>query len=258
MTDLSKLTREELLALRAKVLSELSDVLAEMTGGNTTGSTVGPSIVPVEEAIDPAEAALKDILARWPLGLASIEYLRSCKKPQTARQIAEAMLKAGREFESDQPARAVKDALKKALAKNKDLFHVRWAEWYLKSRCTRARFAKLTARNTAFGTAGRNAAEHGNRTRKGMMKARDEGKQIGAPRKFTPETLAEAKQLLSGGMSVADVAAKFEVSKPLIYSIFHIRHSKGTVTVSYKDPTLNAVPPPDESDETKPFLKVVK
>jgi len=202
--------------LRIKTLTELAaEIAGELAEYEDTGvSAPSGKSMPVVRT----DGSLTDKLTRLPLGEANIEYLSTCTKPQTAKQIANALRKAGREFESDNPVRAVKDALKKSLVKNKDLFHVRWATWYLKSKCNKAKYAKLIGVNATYGTGGRAPAEHGELTRQGMLKAREEGKQIGALKKISDEKVALIRRIILDGGTIGAACKRADISYGTFYT----------------------------------------
>ena len=179
---------EEARLQRVAVLRELADLLGEIAGGGVpmTGAHH-------REKIEPS--VYNAIYARAPLGDAIVEYLGTCKKPQTAKQILAVLRAAGREFESDNPVGSIQWALKKTLVKNEDLFHIRYGQWHLRSKYPRkAVLEKLLAKNASFGRGGRSSTEHIKRTKKGMDAARASGKQIGAATKMTPEKIEEDRK----------------------------------------------------------------
>ena len=232
---------DAVLAERAKVLAELAGLDAEGDSKRHTGAS----------EVVPANGPLDEKLARLPLGEAVIEYLASSKTPQSLKEIATALRAAGREFESNEPTRAVKDALKKAMVKNDDIFQVRWARWHLRSKTSKAKLEKYQAENARFGTGGRTSAQHAKRTREGMKAIIERGGKLGAPTIMTAERIATAKRMLTDGMSTAEVASQFGVSKSLIYFLFKIERSGGKKTVFVRNEQLNG-------ENTEPKLRVVK
>ena len=85
------------------------------------------------------------------------------------------------------PLGSVVWALKKLAKKNPDVAKVGWGQWDLKSKYTKAKFAKLVAKRAGKG--GRSTEEHKRRTLDGMEVAKRRGTHIGAPAKMTPEVM---------------------------------------------------------------------
>jgi hypothetical protein len=238
----------EVATLRIKAASTLLAALDEYKslGGELTAE--------IASTLSGQDISLKDRLARLPLGEAVVEYLKTCRKPQTTRQILVALNKAGREFDSTtKPFRAVKDALKKAATKNDDLIHIRWARWHLKSKYrTKAALDKILAPNATFGTGGRTSTAHGKRTRDGMKQARASGKQIGAVLKMTDDKIALIRRLILEGKTASEASREAGISAQL----FFLYRSKPNGPFS--DLTLRKGRKPSPASDSAPMLRVVK
>jgi transposase-like protein len=155
--------------------------------------------------------------AKLPLLDVIPEYLEICKKPQTTKQIAVALKAAGREFESKMEVRAVRDALKKLLVANENIFHLGWSKWHLKSKYSKAKMEKLLA-GTHNGTGGRSPEDHGARTKAALAKRRAAGKRMGPERKLTPEVIEKIKMMLGQpGARVGAVAKQLGIATSSIY-----------------------------------------
>ncbi len=152
-----------------------------------------------------------------PLSIAIPQYLATCKEPQTAKQIANALRDAGRDFEAANPVHAVRMMLRKLVGSNADVFHVEWAKWYLKSKCTKAKLEKYLANNRSFGTGGHRKKEHSKRTSAGIEKRRSKGFSWGRSKKATPELIERAKEMLRNGMSLTEVCRTLDVATPTLY-----------------------------------------
>jgi len=198
------MTDEEARLEEIRVLSRLATLLAEHREAHG--------------AKKPGDAAgFNPRYAKLPLLDVIPEYLATCKKPQTTKQIAVALKAAGREFESKMEVRAVRDALKKLLVSNEDIFHLGWSKWHLKSKYSKAKREKLLA-SVHNGTGGRSAKEHGERTKAALAKRRAAGKRMGAVRKLTPEVIEQIKEMLGQpGSKLGDVARHFRIAPTSIW-----------------------------------------
>ena len=96
-------------------------------------------------------------------------------------------------------------------------FHVEWAKWYLKSKCTKAKLEKYLANNRSFGTGGHSKKEHSKRTSAGIEKRRSKGFSWGRSKKATPELIERAKEMLRNGMSLTEVCRTLDVATPTLY-----------------------------------------
>jgi hypothetical protein len=204
------LTRDQLLDLRIATLSKLDAAIATKLG------EVGPLAGPSEQSKPQSK---KLTLAQAPLALAIPQYLAACSEPQTAKQIATALMEAGREFESSRPVHTVRTALAKLIGTNDDVFHATWCKWWLKSKCTKGQLEKFTAKNAKFGTGGHSKKEHGKRTSVGIKRRREQGLHWGPTLKMTPELIERAKSMLRDGTSLTDVCKELNVSTWTLYQV---------------------------------------
>lgn len=211
-----KLTPAEARVQRALALREYIDVLAEIERDGGAFLDLEPR--EVAASANTESTANNAIYIKAPLGDAIVAYLETCKKPQTAKQILDALVAAGREFESSSPLGSIKWALKKTMLKNDNLFHVTYGKWHLRTKVGRAALGKLLAKNAGFGRGGRSRAEHVQRTKDGMEAARASGKRIGAAVKMTPELVERAKAMVMQGMPVRQVGRELGISPPCLYS----------------------------------------
>jgi DNA-binding NarL/FixJ family response regulator len=67
------------------------------------------------------------------------------------------------------------------------------------------------------GMGGRDKAAHSERTKSGMVMAIERGAKPGQPSKLTDAQWEEVEQLLAQGISPADIADKFGISRQTIY-----------------------------------------
>lgn len=200
--------REELLRASRIYMDLLSEKERELTGGG------------LEAPASKLEAASSDIrLTEWPLPDTMPVWLDEyCDEPQTAKQIVEGLERAGREFKSDNPVRTVRAALKKAMAKNPDVYNIGWAKYYLRSKPSPKTKQAEKALSKTNGTGGRSNKEHGRRTAKGIAKRRKEGASSwGRKKKLTPEMIEQAKEMLRNGVSLREVRRMLDVSIPVLY-----------------------------------------
>ena len=202
------LTQDQLLDLRIATLRKLDDAIAVKLGAPVIAVAVEPKV---------DQSKHLQTLAQSPLTLAIPQYLLRCDEPQTAKQIAAALIEAGREFESKRPVHAVRMTLAKLVGTNPDIFHVYWAKWWLKSKCTKTQLEKYLAKNARFGTGGHSKKEHSKRTADGIAKRRSKGLQWGATRKATPELLDRARQMLRDGVSLTEVCRTLDIATPTLY-----------------------------------------
>lgn len=214
MTDKpTTLSREEALLKRAQVLEELAAVYGAIAEGNVGSATAPAPTAPADD-----KASYEKELARLPLGEAILVYLRTCKAPQSQKQIWAALAAAGRETESPDPIRAISGALKKLLGKDDDLFHVRYGRWHLKSfyksPYQKRKLQEILAKN--LGTGG-DPKLHLERTKAGIEAWRKRGGKPGAPVKMTPDVIERAKAMLRAGIEAKDVAKDLRVSKATLY-----------------------------------------
>ncbi len=158
-------------------------------------------------------------LAEWPVVDSIPVWLDEyCDEPQTARQIAEGLKRAGHKFGGDDPVRTVRAAIKKAMAANPNVFQIGWAKFYLRSKS--ANMAKQIEKDAAktAGTGGRSIREHSRRTKEGIAKRRREGLgNWGHPKKATPELVERAKEMLRQGITLREVSRTLNISIPALY-----------------------------------------
>lgn len=207
------LTPEQALDLRIATLLKLDAALAAKLSG--TADTSAHEVQKLEQP--KVEQTNQLMLAQSPLTFAIPEYLATCSEPQTAKQIAAALVAAGRDFETNVPVRSVRVALAKVMATNPDVFHATWCKWWLKSKCTKGQLEKYLAKNAHFGTGGHGKREHGKRTSAGIKKFRSQGRKWGREPKATPELLDRARQMFRDGATLKQVCSELNVSTWLLY-----------------------------------------
>jgi hypothetical protein len=215
MEKAKTITREEARLQRVAVLRELADLYAEIAREGADAPSVEP------EPADKVIAAFNAKLISLPLADASIEFLRTCSKPQTAKQILKALEKAGRQFETQDRVRAVLGALRKALPRIDDLFHLNYGKWHLKSKYpTKAKLQKVLAMKAKLnGTGGRSPTEHSARTKAGLDVARQSGKILGREATMTPDKIEQAREMLKAGKRTREVADHFGVVVSCLYNL---------------------------------------
>lgn len=207
------LTREQLLDLRIVTLQKLDAAIQARLGGEANSTPLKSPKIEQPRHLTYAQA---------PLAVAIPHYLASCSEPQTTKQIAAALLEAGRDFETSRPVHAVRTALSKMMGANQDLFHAAWAKWWLKSKCTKSQLEKYLAKNIKFGTGGHSKKEHGKRTAVGIRKRREQGLSWGPTVKATPELLERARQMLRDGKTLTETCRTLNIATPTLYQ-FGIR-----------------------------------
>jgi transposase-like protein len=129
----------------------------------------------------------------------------------TVKKIWKILSDAGVKILSDTPESALGWALRKRERKFGDVILVGNGEWGLTEWYSADEVERMRAsRNNA---SGRNREEHSERTKAGMNLAWSErGVRIGAKRKMTPEKMEQAKELLSQGMTIKEVAKALDVA----------------------------------------------
>lgn len=207
-------TKAEIRRQRIAVLRELAELLAEEE--SDAAGVAGPDEDAVADNLV-ASTEFKERLVRSPLTEAVLTHLAASKDPQKPKQIAVALLDAGREFETSRPVIAVRSALRKLLTQNPDVDHVAWARWFLRSKMSKAKLAKIKGDKSGFGTGGRSKAEHIERTKAGLAALKEQGGKLGAPLKATPEMIEHAKDMLREGVPLKEVCKSLNVSISLLY-----------------------------------------
>lgn len=206
------MTLEEVRAERLRATREYLALLEETERGLTNAPVEAPS--PKTEIV-PGDVRL----LKWPLPDAVPVFLEfCCDEPQTAKQIAAGLKSFGREFESDHPVRAVRAAIKKAMAVNPDVYNIAWAKYYLRSKSSRKAKQIERAFAKANGTGGRSKKEHGQRTSEGIARRRKEGRTTwGRAKKATPELLERAKEMFRNGATLKEVCKTLDIATPTLY-----------------------------------------
>lgn len=209
LENLDGLSREQLLDLRIATLQKLDAALAEKLGVPSEDAPVqGPSKTEIPKP--------RLSYANSPLTLAIPEYLSTCDGPRTAKQIAAALLEAGRDFESANPVHSVRTSLRKMVGAQPDILNVAWSKWWLKSKCSRRQLEKYMAKNARFGTGGHSKKEHAKRTSAGIRERMSKGLPWG-PKKATPELLEQAREMLRSGVTLTEVCRTLNVATPTLY-----------------------------------------
>lgn len=200
--------REELLRASRIYMDLLSEKERNLMGAMPEGAASETKAIPADVR-----------LVEWPLPDTVAVFLKECcDEPQTAKQIVEGLKRAGREFGGDNPVRAVRSALKKAMASNPDVYNIGWAKYYLRSKVSRKAKQIEKAFAKTNGTGGRSTKEHGQRTAEGIAKRRSEGRSSwGRAKKATPELVERAKQMLRDGVTLREVCRTLDVSIPVLY-----------------------------------------
>ena len=199
--------REELLRASRIYMDLLEEKERELTGASHEASDLRVEIVPGDVRF-----------VKWPLPDAMPVLLACFDEPQTAKQIVATLKRAGREFESDNPVRAVRAALKKAMAANPDVYTIGWAKYHLRSKSTRKTKQIEKAFAKTNGTGGRSTKEHGRRTADGIAKRRGQGvAKWGRDKKATPELVERAKEMMRNGVTLRETCRILGVAIPTLY-----------------------------------------
>jgi hypothetical protein len=210
-----KRTRQDVRQERLRAMREYLTLLAEEERDAADAPDLEAPVQASGNSMDDRTAAY----VKWPLADAIPVYLSTCKLPQTTKQIAQALLRAGREFESNRPVHSVRTTLKKLMTKNDDIFHVGWAKWHLRSKYTKAKLEKLLSEGPATaGTGGKSKKEHGRRTANGIKKRREQNAHWGPRLKATPEVLEQAKELMRNGVTLTEVSRRLKIAIPTLYN----------------------------------------
>lgn len=210
LKNLDGLSRDQLLDLRIATLQKLEAALAERLGAPSDAAPL--PVAPKEDT-----TKLNLTLAQAPLAVAIPTYLATCSEAKTVKQIAAALLEAGREFESDRPVHTVRTTLGKLVGTNPDVFHATWCKWWLKSKCTKRQLEKYLAKNAKFGTGGHGKKEHSRRTAEAIQKRISQGQKWGRAPKATPEVVERAKQMLRDGATLRDTCNALGIAIPTLY-----------------------------------------
>jgi hypothetical protein len=149
----------------------------------------------------PAPAPASMPYAGLSVSEAAAKYLLSAGSAQRASKIVEALTSAGFEMTAERPVASLKVALERRSKNFGDVLLVAYGTWTHRE--------NLTDKERA-------ALEHKAQTKRGLMAARERGKQVGARLRLTPEIEAEMEKLLADGCKLKEVAAKFGFAQPTI------------------------------------------
>ncbi len=182
--------------LQVRAWSEYADALSR------GGDAVTPSVQPAT-AKPQKDKSLDEKLVRLPLGDACIEFLDTCDKPQTAKEIWAALKDAGRTSEATNPIKSVLWALKKLVGGgHEELFSPGFGGWHLKKKYSTKRLNKIL--KSTSGRGGRTASEHSEKTKAGIERRRAAGRQVGAPRRYTVEHIRAWRHHIDEGKLIKD------------------------------------------------------
>lgn len=136
--------------------------------------------------------------------------LSADKRPQTPREIWEQLKADGFTSAHSNPVHAVNDALRRRAKTHGDVLLVgsgKWGktDWYSEDELEEIR-------KSIGGMGGRDRADHIERTKIGMLTARQRGARLGAVNKLSTEKSAELLDMARSGATVAKIAEKFEIS----------------------------------------------
>jgi hypothetical protein len=129
------------------------------------------------------------------------------KHTQTSREIWEALASAGFTSAHSEPSSAVDHALSKRAKKYGDVLRAGGGKWGLKAWYTENELDDISKSMGPMG--GRDKAQHGERTKKGMLVARSRGVRLGKELFFTQQREAEFKRRYQAGESVSDIVASW-------------------------------------------------
>jgi len=158
-----------------------------------------------------------DVSTATRLVAAAVQTLREMKKPTNARNLFQRLTEQGFDVrwasEMRRPYRLLHARLLAREKKNGDIVKLSgsmWAlcEWFDEAERDRLRGDRLKQRDP----------EHVERTLRGMRRARELGKQIGAPRKITIDLVERIARLYRDGKSVKDIASELRVAPNTIYN----------------------------------------
>ena len=207
--ELSKLTPEELdleLASAMKTyIALLTDIRAKRVEA-TAGEASRPDSV--KSDIDYNKLTIGD---------AVLTVLKNSKRPMNATQIADALVRAGRKFDSERPSRSVRVNLKELHKTTADLSHINWSKWYLISNCTKSQLERYRKDKANAGMGGRSKGEHSARTAMGIAQRRQDGIPWGRER-TAPEVIERAREMFIAGATIREVCQALNVSAPTLYN----------------------------------------
>lgn len=206
--ELSKLTPEQLDLELASAWKNYIALLADIKAKQVT-STAGEALT--------TETAKQSIdYNKLTIGDAVIDVLKSSREPLNPSKIADKLVAAGREFDTNKPSESVRATLKRILPTTPDLFHIGWSRWYLRSKCSNAKLEKYLKGSTTSGTGGRSKEEHSARTAVGIARRRQKDVSWGR-KKTPPEVFERAKEMLRAGNTLVEVCRALKVSTPTLY-----------------------------------------
>jgi hypothetical protein len=148
--------------------------------------------------------------------------LVGAKSARTAKEVWEALAAAGFRSAHHDPVHAVQVALHRRAKKHGDVLLIGRGKWGLKSWYIEAELEKIKRSVGPMGA--RDSEEHKERTKAGMLLAKRRGARLGAKLIMTPERVKEAEEMLAGGKTVTDVAAKLGVTRQTIYTRFNTKN----------------------------------
>ena len=137
------------------------------------------------------------------------------KHVMSAKEIWEALSAAGFVTAHSEPVSAVHTALRRRAKTHADVLLVGNGKWGRKDWYTEDELEEI--QKSVGGMGGRDAVEHSQRTRTGMIVARRRGVRLGAPLFMTPERIQEAKERLAAGDSVRKIVRDWGKTPQMLY-----------------------------------------
>jgi hypothetical protein len=174
------------------------------------------------------------------------------KPPKAPREIWDALKAEGWTSAHSDPVHAVNDALRRRAKTHGDVLLVGAGKWGRIDWYTEAELEEI--RKSVGGMGGRDRADHIEKTKAGMITARQRGARLGAVKKLNPEQANQLLDLVRSGITKDKIAQQLGISTASVsnyvkaygYTLRELRDEGKKLRAAAVDP-----PPESESGETR-------
>lgn len=201
-------------AERAAINGAIADVLDGIfaSGGTLPNTDVAPTVEPATVTQPIAERPISKHSQFYGLGLreAAPKVLALVKQPQLPAEIWAVLEGEGFKSAHSNPVHAVNDALRRRAKTHGDVLLVGGGKWGRVDWYNEAELEEI--RKSVGGMGGRDKGSHSERTRAGMLVAKERGVRLGATKKLSPEETIEFLDAVRSGASVVELSKRFGIS----------------------------------------------
>jgi len=221
-----------------------------MASGDVPG--VAPESRDREETAQVAERPMSKHSPFYGLGLKEacpkLLSLSESKAPQTPREIWEQLKADGFTSAHSNPVHSVNDALRRRAKTHGDVMLVGAGKWGKTDWYTEAELQEIW--KAIGGMGGRDKADHIERTRAGMILARQRGARLGAVKKLSAQQIAQLLDAVRAGTTVAKIAKQFGISTASVnnyakakgYTLQELRDEGKKLRAAASDPSAESEP----------------